>query len=141
MWSSKGHVGMRSRHPEGRRHSFPTMTGLARKVGDLVHDRERKTGILFSLTPVRNLGVKRERGGGEILVEGFGERKVVKRSRVPVHRDRNDRCVGVSGMVGTKIDRLREQEKIIIKENHKVPSNQIESSSKKENIILFQSNQ
>lgn len=39
MWPAKGHVGVWSGHPKGRRHSFPTMTGLARKVGDLVHDQ------------------------------------------------------------------------------------------------------
>jgi hypothetical protein len=33
-----GHVSMRSRHAKGRRHSLPAMTGLARKIGDLVHD-------------------------------------------------------------------------------------------------------
>lgn len=66
---------------------------------------------------------------------------MVKRSRVPVHRDRNDRCVGVSGMVGTKIDRLREQEKKIKKENQILFLKKIESLQKKikKNIISIKS--
>lgn len=52
VWPAKSHVGVRSGHPKGRRHSFPTMTGLARKVGDLVHDREGRNGE--SLTPTNN---------------------------------------------------------------------------------------
>lgn len=34
---SGGHISMRSRYPKGRRHTFPAMTGLARKVGYLMH--------------------------------------------------------------------------------------------------------
>lgn len=39
VWPAKGHVGVWSGHPKGRRHSFPSMTGLAREVGNLVHDQ------------------------------------------------------------------------------------------------------
>lgn len=61
MWPAKGHVGVWSGHPKGRRHSFPTMTGLARKVGDLVHD-QRSEGRSLSPRGQMAGGRGRERG-------------------------------------------------------------------------------
>jgi hypothetical protein len=62
--------------------------------------RGRKEG---SLTPVRWRG-KREESGLEGREDVLREWKVESKAAV-LDRDRNGRCVGVSGMVETKIDR------------------------------------
>ena len=66
VWPAKGHVGVRSGHPESRRHSFPTMTGLAREVGYLVHDQ---WGRIHTLTPMISRGKREE--SWRVGVEGF----------------------------------------------------------------------
>lgn len=50
------HIGVRSRHAESGCHSLPAMTGLTRKVGDLVHDKGKS-----SLWPLERV---EGRGGG-----------------------------------------------------------------------------
>jgi hypothetical protein len=57
------HVSMRSRHAKGRRHPLPAMTGLARKIGDLVHDKNRIDRISNPLNKSR--GKRGEGAGGE----------------------------------------------------------------------------
>lgn len=71
-----GHVSMRSRHAKGRCHPLPAMTGLARKIGDLVHDT-RIDRISDPLNKSRG-----KRGGGaeggkwrKLIREEFGEEK------------------------------------------------------------------
>lgn len=39
----RSHVGMRSRHAKSGRHTLPAMTGLAREIGNLVHDKGRSS--------------------------------------------------------------------------------------------------
>lgn len=60
MRSSEGvgrHISMRPGHAEGRRHSLPAMTGLAREVGYLVHGK----GEDGSLGPLEQVeGVREE---------------------------------------------------------------------------------
>ena len=82
MWPAKGHVGVRSGHPKSRRHSFPTMTGLAREVGDLVHDRR---GIEWNSLS-HPYGFRGEEGR---RVEGGG---MVEEVKTVLDRDRNGLC-------------------------------------------------
>lgn len=73
--SVRGHVSVRSRHAKGRRHPLPAMTGLARKIGDLVHD----TRIDRVSDPLSKSRGKRGEGAGgkwrKLIRKEFGEEK------------------------------------------------------------------
>jgi hypothetical protein len=69
------------------------MTGLARKVGDLVHDREGRNGE--SLAPTNNSKGKERRGGwrggGGGEGDGLGMEEGVEEERSQVLEARTDR--------------------------------------------------
>jgi hypothetical protein len=88
--------------------------------------RGRKEG---SLTPVRWRG-KREESGLEGREDVLREWKVESKAAV-LDRDRNGRCVGVSGMVETKIDRWGEGENKGTDHNNSIPNK--DPTSKNEN--------